>query len=49
MADSQVNEFCSITGASRDRAEFFLQAANGNLQAAMDSYFSDDRTGVRVF
>ena len=43
MADSQVDEFCNITGAPRERAEFFLKAAGGNLQTAMDAFYEVER------
>lgn len=42
MADSKLDEFCQITGVSRERGNLFLQTANGNLQAAMDAFYSDD-------
>ncbi len=48
MADSQIGDFCQITGATRERAEFFLQAAQGNFQAAMDAYYNDDNIEVGV-
>lgn len=48
MADSQVDEFCRITGASREKGALFLQTANGNLQAAMDAFYSDDVLEVDI-
>ena len=42
MDDSQVDEFCAVTGTSRERAEFFLQAAAGNLQAAIDAFYGEE-------
>ena len=42
MDDSQVDEFCLVTGTSRERAEFFLQAAAGNLQAAIDAFYGEE-------
>ena len=38
----EIDEFCSVTGATRERAEFFLQASNGNLQAALDAFYSEE-------
>uniref|UniRef100_A0A1X7U7Z8 SEP domain-containing protein n=1 Tax=Amphimedon queenslandica TaxID=400682 RepID=A0A1X7U7Z8_AMPQE len=29
-------------GATRERAQFFLQASNGNLQAALDGFYNED-------
>lgn len=45
MADSSevdVDEFCLVTGATRERARFYLEAAGGNIQAALDSFFNQD-------
>ncbi|XP_019855815.1 PREDICTED: NSFL1 cofactor p47-like [Amphimedon queenslandica] len=40
--DNQIDEFCLVTGATRERAQFFLQASNGNLQAALDGFYNED-------
>ena len=40
--DDQIDEFCLVTGATRERAQFFLQASNGNLQAALDGFYNED-------
>ena len=47
-ADSQVDDFCSVTGATRDRALFFLQAAKGNLQVALDAFYNEESVEDQV-
>lgn len=47
MADSGVDQFCAVTGSSKERAQFYLEAAGGNLQAAIDAFFNQESTDVR--
>ncbi|XP_053677424.1 NSFL1 cofactor p47 [Anopheles nili] len=37
--NEQVKEFAQITGVSEERAEFFLDAANGELQVALSNFY----------
>lgn len=37
--DESIQQFASITGASPERAQFFLEAANGDLETAMASFY----------
>ena len=46
MADSGVDQFCAVTGSSKERAQFYLEAAGGNLQAAIDAFFNQETTNV---
>ena len=39
--DSVVQQFCSITGLSAERAKFYVEAANGNLDLAVGQYFEN--------
>lgn len=41
-----VANFCAVTGAPEDRAKFFLDAANGDLSLAIDSFFDNDGSGA---
>ncbi|GMH43946.1 hypothetical protein BSKO_11880 [Bryopsis sp. KO-2023] len=40
--DDKTSQFVSVTGADADTAAFYLESCNGNLQTAIDSYFSGD-------
>lgn len=31
ITDEQLNSFCAVTGAELERAKFYLEAANGDL------------------
>lgn len=46
ISDEDLNNFCSVTGASIERAKFYVEAANGDLGVAIESFFesggSDD-------
>lgn len=41
VSDEDLNNFCSVTGASLDRAKFYVEAANGNLDVAIESFFEN--------
>ncbi len=41
VSDEDLNSFCSVTGASLERARFFVDAANGNLELAIESFFEN--------
>ena len=32
ITDDKLNNFVGVTGASQERARFYLEAANGNLE-----------------
>lgn len=34
ITEEQLQNFCSITGAAVDRAKFYLEAANGDLDVS---------------
>jgi len=38
-SDDDLKNFCAVTGASIERAKFFVEAANGNLEIAIESFF----------
>ena len=40
MADDGVEQFTSVTGASKEQATFYLESAGGNVEAAIDSFFN---------
>ncbi|CDU26396.1 related to SHP1-potential regulatory subunit for Glc7p [Sporisorium scitamineum] len=40
--DESIQQFASITGASTERARFFLEAAGGDLQTAMSSFYESE-------
>ncbi|SPO23793.1 related to SHP1 - potential regulatory subunit for Glc7p [Ustilago trichophora] len=40
--DDSIQQFAAITGASADRARFFLEAANGDLETAMSSFYESE-------
>ncbi|TQV90570.1 hypothetical protein V2A60_008247 [Cordyceps javanica] len=52
MADSDkdglVSEFCSITGASADKATQYLEATGWQVSAATNSYFQDEDEGAEA-
>lgn len=49
MADREelVKQFSDVTGATEDRAKFYLEAANGELQVALSSFYEGDNEGER--
>lgn len=40
--DESIQQFAAITGASADRARFFLDAASGDLETAMSSFYESE-------
>lgn len=40
-----VKQFSDVTGVSEDRAKFYLDAANGELQVALSSFYEGDNEG----
>lgn len=44
MSDNEelVKKFADVTGVSEDRAKFYLDAANGELQVALSSFYEGD-------
>lgn len=40
--EEQVKKFADVTGVSEDRAKFYLDAANGELQVALSSFYEGD-------
>merc|ERR1712038_589922 len=42
-----IEQFCSITGADKGKASFFLAAAGNDLNTAMNEYFSSNQ-GPRI-
>uniref|UniRef100_U5EYU9 Putative nsfl1 cofactor p47 n=1 Tax=Corethrella appendiculata TaxID=1370023 RepID=U5EYU9_9DIPT len=50
MADHEqvVKEFCDITGLPEDRAKFYLESANFELQLALSSYYENDDGGEEI-
>lgn len=49
MSDREelVKQFSDVTGVSEDRAKFYLEAANGELQVALSSFYEGDNEGDR--
>lgn len=49
MSDREelVKQFSDVTGVSEDRAKFYLEAANGELQVALSSFYEGDNDGER--
>lgn len=41
ISEEDLNNFCSVTGASIERARFFVEAANGDLTIAIGSFFEN--------
>ncbi|XP_055315280.1 NSFL1 cofactor p47 [Sitodiplosis mosellana] len=41
--DEILSEFTAVTGVAEDRAKFYLESANWNLQLAMSSYYEGDQ------
>lgn len=41
ISEDDLNNFCAVTGAPKDRARFYVEAANGNLDLAIESYFEN--------
>lgn len=48
MSDNEelVKKFADVTGVSEDRAKFYLDAANGELQVALSSFYEGDNDPV---
>jgi UBX domain-containing protein 1 len=50
ITDEQLDSFISVTGASKERAKFYLEASNGDLDLAVGSFFEggndDDNPAV---
>lgn len=40
MDSEALSQFVSITGATPEAAQFFLESSNGDVAAAMDQYFT---------
>ena len=40
MHSEALNQFVSVTGATPDAAQFFLDSSNGDVAAAIDQYFT---------
>ncbi|XP_055624536.1 NSFL1 cofactor p47 [Toxorhynchites rutilus septentrionalis] len=40
--EEQIKKFADVTGVSEDRAKFYLDAANGELQVALSSFYEAD-------
>ena len=40
MDSEALSQFVSLTNATPDAATFFLESANGNVEAAIDHYFA---------
>ena len=40
MDSEAMSQFVAVTGAAPDAAHFFLESANGNVEAAIDQYFT---------
>lgn len=38
-SEDDLKNFCTVTGASIERAKFYVEAANGNLEIAIESFF----------
>ena len=32
ISDEDLENFCAVTGANKERASFYIEAANGNLE-----------------
>ena len=45
MADAATAQFCEITGASPADARFYLEAAGGNVEAAISSFLEGGPPG----
>ena len=40
MDSEALSQFVSVTGATPDAAQFFLESSNGDVAAAVDQYFT---------
>lgn len=38
ISDELLDNFCSVTGADKERARFYLEASNGDLEVNFNSY-----------
>ena len=45
---SAVDEFCSITGTSKGEAQQYIEMANGDLERAVDLFFSGAKPAKRA-
>ena len=41
MADSDIQQFIGVSGASAEAANFYLESSNGNLEAAVDAFWEN--------
>ncbi|CAF0710617.1 unnamed protein product [Brachionus calyciflorus] len=39
ITDEQIDNFCAVTGTTRDRARFYLEASNGDIEGAIGSFY----------
>ena len=39
ITDAQIDNFCAVTGAARDRARFYLEASNGDIDVYKKNFF----------
>ncbi|XP_035906696.1 NSFL1 cofactor p47 [Anopheles stephensi] len=46
--NEQVKQFAQITGASEERAKFFVDAANGELQVALSNFYEGENDDADV-
>ena len=44
MDDGQIEDFVERTGVSRERALYFLEAANGNIAEALSAFYDEQET-----
>lgn len=38
ITDERIDNFCAVTGATRDRARFFLEASNGDIEVNIQNF-----------
>lgn len=46
ITDEQIDNFCAITGAARDRARFYLEASNGDIEVKKLKFYFELRLKV---
>lgn len=39
VTEDLIENFCAVTGSTYDRARFYLEASNGNIETAVESFF----------
>ncbi|PWN24792.1 hypothetical protein BDZ90DRAFT_244281 [Jaminaea rosea] len=44
--DAKISQFTSITGASADRAKFFLSSSGGDVETAIATFFESGDVGA---